>query len=280
MNIGKTNSLRIMRQSPHGLYLEDTEQNEVLLPNRYIPENETEGWAIDNMLDVFVYTDSEDRLVATTDRPLLEVDQVGALKVVASGRIGAFLDWGLPKDLLVPHSNQFAQLHEGQIVVTAVYLDTVTNRIVGSTKLGRFFNNDEISVSPGDKVDIVIAQRRDMGYRVIVNNAHWGMLYDSQIFREVDLGDRLTGWVTKITEDLRIDISLQQQGFDQVKIASDAILELIAQNEGAIDVGDRSDSADIQLYTGMSKKVFKRAVGYLLKAGKVIAEEYRVVEKR
>ncbi len=279
MNIGKTNNLRIARQSPNGLYLEDEQNNEVLLPNRYIPQEQTEGWEIDSLIDVFVYLDSEDRLVATTEKPLLEVGELAVLKVVASTRIGAFLDWGLPKDLLVPHANQFRALREGETVMTYAYLDRVTNRIVGSTKLGKYFNNDELSVEVGDRVDIVVAQRRDMGYRVVVNYKNWGMLYDSQIFREVNLGDRLQGWVTKITEDNRVDISLQQQGFDQVKASSDALLELLMQNEGVIDVGDKSDAADIQLYTGMSKKVFKRAVGYLLKAGRVVAEEYRVVLK-
>ncbi len=280
MKIGNTNTLTISRQTAQGLYLTDSDQNEVLLPNRYIPEEATAGWAIGDELSVFVYVDSEDRVVATTETPIIEVGGVAALKVVAATRIGAFMDWGLPKDLLVPHANQLHPLHDGEVAMTVAYLDNTTNRIVGSTKLNKFFNNDELSVAVGDKVDIVLAQRRDMGYRVVVNGLHWGMIYNSEIFSQVKLGDRLVGWVTKITEDRRVDISLQQRGFDQIKTASDSLLELLESSDGELNVGDRSAPEDIQLHTGMSKKGFKRAVGYLMAAGKVETGEYKIRLKK
>lgn len=279
MEIGKINRLEIARQSQNGLYLEDSEGFEVLLPNRYLPQEETEGWKIGDMLDVFVYTDSEDRDVATTETPLIQVGEVAALKVVASGKIGAFVDWGLSKDLLIPHSNQYMPLRTGDIAVVAAYLDRTTDRVVGTTKLNRFFDNDSLTIKEGEQVDVVVAQRVNRGYRVVINLKHWGVIYDSQIFIEVNLGDKLKAWVLKITEDKRVDVTLQQRGYDQVKVASEALLELMDQNEGVLDIGDKSDAQDIQIYAGMSKKVFKRAVGYLLKAGKVEAKEYQIIKK-
>ncbi len=280
MEIGKRNRLEIARQTPQGLYLIDSEEQEVLLPNRYIPEEQTDGWAIGDTVEVFLYMDSEDRLVATTETPKLEVGDVAALEVVASTRIGAFMDWGLPKDLLVPHANQLRPLREGETIMIAAYLDNTTNRIVGTMKLNKLFNNDELTIQVGDKVNIVVAQRRDIGFRVVVNNAHWGMIYDSQIFSEVYLGDKLEAWVTRITEEGRVDLSLQQRGFDQVKVSAEALLKLLEEQDGTIDVGDKSEASDIQIYTGMSKKTFKKAVGYLLAAGKVEAKERSVVLKR
>lgn len=279
MNIGQTNKLEIARQTPQGLYLIDSEENEVLLPNCYIPEEDTAGWEIGSKVDVFLYTDSEDRLVATTETPALEVGGVALLKVAAATRIGAFMDWGLPKDLLVPLANQLRPLQDGDSVMVYAYLDNTTQRVVGTTKLNKYFNNDELTVKVGDRVGITVAQRRDIGFRVVVNGLHWGMIYDTQIFTDVRLGDKMEGWVTKITEDKRVDISLQQRGFDQVKVASDAIMQLIIEQGGEIEVGDKSDAADIQLYTGMSKKNFKRAVGYLMAAGKVEAGTHSVKKK-
>lgn len=280
MNIGKINTLEIARQTPQGLYLVDnTSEEEVLLPNRYIPEEETAGWEIGSSIDVFLYMDSEDRMVATTEAPLLMVGEVAYLKVAAATRIGAFMDWGLPKDLLVPHANQLRPLVEGEKVMIYAYEDLTTGRIVGTTKLNKYFNNDKLTIKVGERVDIVVAQRRDIGFRVVVNGQHWGMIYDSQIFSEVRLGDKLEGWVTKITEENRVDISLQQRGFDQVKVAAESLLKLLVEQEGEIEVGDKSEAADIQLYTGLSKKGFKRAVGYLMAAGKVEAGEYKVTLK-
>ncbi len=280
MNIGKINTLEIARQTPQGLYLIDSSsEEEVLLPNRYIPEEETEGWEIGSSIDVFLYMDSEDRMVATTETPKLMVGEVALLEVAAATRIGAFMDWGLPKDLLVPHANQLHPLVEGEKAMVYAYEDMATGRIVGATKINKYFNNDNLTIRVGDKVSITVAQRREIGFRVVVNGLHWGMIYDSQIFSEVKLGDKTEGWVTRITEENRVDISLQQRGFDQVKVAADALIQLLEEQGGEIEVGDKSEAVDIQLYTGLSKKGFKRAVGYLMAAGKVEAREYSVVLK-
>lgn len=275
INPGVLNRLTIARQTDNGLYLRSTDGSEVLLPNRYIPQEATPGWAEGDEQEVFVYFDSEDRMVATTETPLLMVGSVAPLRVVSVTRIGAFLDWGLPKDLFVPFANQPFPMHTGEVHMVGAYIDNTTNRIVGSTKIGKYFNNDSITIAVRDEVQIQLAQRRDRGYRVIINNLHWGMLYDNQIFQKVEIGDRFTAYVTKITEDARIDVSLQKQGFGQVQSASDIVLAMIKENGGVLEIGDKTPPELVQLNTGMSKKVFKRAVGFLMRQGLVSAGNER-----
>lgn len=271
INAGEINRLTINRQTDNGIYLADEEGNEVLLPNRYVPEQQSEGWAQGDAIDVFVYFDSEDRIVATTDTPKIMVGQVAPLRVAATTRFGAFMDWGLPKDLFIPLANQPFRLEEGKIYMISIYVDRTTGRLVGSTKIGKYFDNETITVRPREQVTIQIAQQRDRGYRVIINNAHWGMLYDNQIFQDVEIGDILTGWVIKITDDNRIDVSLQQQGMAQVKVATDIVMELLIENGGVLPIGDKSSPELVQATVGMSKKVFKKAVGFLMRNGKVQA---------
>lgn len=271
INAGVFNTLTIARSTDNGLYLEDSDHNEVLLPNRYVPEN----YEVGDQIEVFIYFDSEDRIVATTDRPKILLGEVAVLEVVGTTRFGAFLDWGLPKDLFVPKSNQLTEMRNGDKHAVTMYVDNVTGRLVATTKINKIVNNDEITLRYKQKVDIVLAQRRDRGFRVIINSRHWGMLYDNQIFSPMALGDTAQAYVYKIAEDGRIDVSLQMQGFDQVKVATDAVLELLKQNGGVLEFGDKSDPEKVQLETGMSKKVFKRAVGFLLRTGDVITSEYR-----
>ncbi|MEG2754988.1 MAG: S1-like domain-containing RNA-binding protein [Mucinivorans sp.] len=264
INPALLNKLTIARATDNGVYLEDEDHNEVLLPNRYVPEN----YSLGDTIEVFIYFDSEDRMVATTDTPKIMLGQVNSLKVVDTTRIGAFLDWGLPKDLFVPFKNQLNEMQRGEYYPVTIYIDQVTGRIVATSKLGRIVNNDEISVVARQKVSIIVAQRRERGFRVIIDQHHWGMLYDNQIFREIHIGELLTAWVLKIAEDGRIDVCLQQQGYDAVCVAVDALVQLMQENGGALPLGDKSDPAKIQLITGMSKKVFKRAAGVLLREGK------------
>lgn len=267
------NTLTIERSTDNGVYLIDNErENEVLLPNRYVPKDAQIG----DQITVFVYFDSEDRPVATTEKPKIELGQVRSLKVVDNTRIGAFLDWGLPKDLLVPYKNQLNPMKVDEYHPVTIYLDKVTGRAVGSSKVGYLINNDEISVEPKEEVEIIVAQRRERGFRVIINQKHWGMLYDNQIFSNVNIGDTLKAFVIKISEDQRIDVSLQQQGFDQVRVAVDALREALKENDGVVDCGDKTDSEEIQLKFGMSKKVFKRAAGVLLRAGEIVIEDYKI----
>lgn len=270
INPGVINTLTIVRETDNGLYLEDEERNEVLLPNRYIPENYT----ISDNIDVFVYFDSEDRIVATTDRPKIMVGQIEALEVVGMAGFGAFLDWGLPKDLLVPKSNQQVEMVYGGRYPVMAYVDNVSGRIVATSKLHRFVSNENITVHPKQEVEILLAQRRDRGFRVIIDSKHWGMLYDNQIYTPMRIGDRAKAWVYKIAEDGRIDVSLQQQGLDQVIVATDALMELVRSYGGVLPFGDRSTPDEIQAATGMSKKVFKRAAGYLMRQGTLIVGDH------
>ncbi|MFI3294923.1 MAG: S1-like domain-containing RNA-binding protein [Rikenellaceae bacterium] len=276
IHLATYNTLYIARSTENGVYLTDAdEMSEVLLPNRYVPEN----YEIGDSIEVFVYCDSEDREVATTERPKIILGEVASLKVVATTRIGAFLDWGLPKDLLVPFKNQLNPMVEGEYYPVAIYVDQTTFRIVGTSKIGHLVSNtQEITVKQKEEVEIVIAQRRNRGYRVIINGKHWGMLYDSQIFKPVALGEKYTAYVTGITEDLRIDVALQKQGLGQVKVATDVLMGLMQENGGSLPYGDRTPPEIIQANTGMSKKVFKRAAGFLLRQGLVKIEDDKITK--
>ncbi len=265
IRVANYNRLSVERATDNGVYLTDGEGNEVLLPNRYVPKECRAG----DEMEVFVYTDSEDRPVATTERPKIVEGGIAALQAVGFNNHGVFLDWGFPKDLFVPKRNQQAPMIVGEWYVATLYVDRVTGRAVGSSKLNRIINNDAISVRPKEEVDILVAVRKSKGFRVVINERHWGMLYDNQIFTEVKLGMRMKAYVRKIAEDGRIDVSLQQEGFDQVKVAADEILRMIDEAGGVLAVGDRSEPEAVRMATGMSKKIFKRAVGYLMSHGMV-----------
>ena len=264
LKAGHTQKLTITRISEYGLYLADEEQAEVLLPNRYVSLTDRVG----DEKEVFVYHDSEDRLVATTETPLLRAGEAGYLKVVDKTPHGAFLDWGLfGKDLFLPNRNQQGGILTGHSYIVYLYEDDITGRCVATTKLKSFINNDTIDVRPRQEVRLLVASESPIGSRVIIDNRHWGMLYRNQLFRPVAVGDRLTGYVRRITEDNRIDVSLQQQGVAQVRDSADELRRLLRANGGTLPLGDRSDPADIAARTQMSKKVFKRALGMLLKSG-------------
>lgn len=238
----------------------------MLLPNRYVSLTDKPG----DRKEVFVYHDSEDRLVATTETPLLRVGEAGFLKVVDKTVHGAFLDWGLVgKDLFLPNRNQQGGILAGHSYVVYLYEDSVTGRCVATNKLKAFIDNDQITVRPREEVGLLVASESPIGYRVIVNSRHWGMIYRDQIFRPVAVGDRLRGFVRRITEDNRIDVTLQQQGFAQVRDSAQTLLELLRQNGGHLPLNDDSDPEEVRRLTAMSKKTFKRSVGMLLKQGTV-----------
>ncbi|WP_296007295.1 S1 RNA-binding domain-containing protein [uncultured Alistipes sp.] len=266
LKAGRNHTLTVSRISDYGLYLENEDHDEVLLPNRYVSLSDKPG----DTKEVFVYHDSEDRLVATTETPLLRVGEAGFLKVVDKTVHGAFLDWGLTgKDLFLPNRNQQGGILAGHSYLVYLYEDSVTGRCVATNKLKTFIDNDEITVRPREEIDLLVASESPIGYRVIVNNRHWGMIYRNQIFRPVAVGDRLRGYVRRITEDNRIDVSLQQTGFAQVKDSARTLLQLLRDNGGHLPLNDASDPAEVQRLTAMSKKVFKRSVGMLLKQGDV-----------
>ena len=228
------------------MYLIDDEEQEVLLPNRYVSLENKVG----DEIEVFVYHDSEDRLVATTDRPLITEGKAAYLKVVDKNIHGAFLDWGITgKDLFLPNRNQQGGVVAGRRYVVWLYVDNITGRCVATMKLKPFVDNDIITVKPRQKVDILIASESPIGYRAIINSRHWGMIYKNQTFRPIRIGDRMEGWVRRITDDNRIDLTLQQVGYDGVATSAEDLLSLIKEHGGVLPVGDDSSPEQIHSLT-------------------------------
>ena len=274
MKTGQIQTLKVSRISDFGLYLIDEEGAEVLLPNRFTRLDMKEG----DEVEVFVYHDSEDRLVASTEQPLIKVGEVAALKVVDKSIHGAFLEWGLSgKHLFLPNRNQQGSVIAGQKTVVYMYVDDRTGRCVATNKIKPFiYNEDPLTVKVGDEVDVLVAFETPIGYRVVINNRHWAMIYKNQLFRPIRMGDRTKGWVRKITEDMRIDVSLQQTGLAEVETSVVKLEQMLKEHGGVLGVNDRSEPQEVARLTGMSKKVFKRALGMLLKQGKVRQTEHGI----
>lgn len=277
MKVGRIQTLKVSRISDYGLYLADEEGQEVLLPNRFVSLSN----AVGDEIEAFVYHDSEDRLVATTDKPLITEGSVAFLKVVDKNIHGAFLDWGVSgKDLFLPNRNQQGGVLAGSSYIVWLYVDNITGRCVATMKLKGFIDNDVITVEPRQKVDLLIASESPIGYRAIINSRHWGMVYKNQIFQQVKVGDRLEGYVRRITEDNRIDLSLRREGYDGVAASAETLFALLRDNGGVLPVGDDSSPEEVHAATQMSKKVFKRAVGMLLKRGDIVAEAHQIKLKK
>lgn len=277
MKVGRIQTLKVNRISDYGLYLADEDGQEVLLPNRFVSLSNSVG----DEIEVFVYHDSEDRLVATTDKPLITEGRVAYLKVIDKNIHGAFLDWGVSgKDLFLPNRNQQGGVMAGRSYVVWLYVDNITGRCVATMKLKGFVDNDVITVEPRQKVDLLIASESPIGYRAIINSRHWGMIYKNQIFSPVKVGDSLEGYVRRITEDNRIDLSLRREGYDGVAASAETLYALLKDCGGALSVGDDSSPEEVHAATQMSKKVFKRAVGMLLKRGDIVAEAHQIKLKK
>ena len=271
MEVGKYNTLQVLRATSVGLYLGDAEGNDVLLPHKYIPENIEMGQDI----EVFIYRDSEDRLIATTLTPAILRDQFAILEVVATSSIGAFLDWGLEKDLFVPFKEQNHKLQNGQWVPVYLYLDEETDRLVASAKINKFFQNQQsIELEENQKVEVLVFEKTDLGYNVIINNRYKGLIYENKIFRRLAWGDQTTAYIKTIREDGKIDVSLQPLGFLNARDEnSRIILEKLRDNGGVLHLSDSSDPMDIQEQLGMSKKAFKKAIGGLYRDGLLTISE-------
>lgn len=261
INTGKYNHLRISRRTTHGAYLFDDEGNEVLLPNKYIPEDCKDG----DTIEVFVYKDSEDRIVATTLKPKAVLGDFAFLKVKTVTQHGAFLDWGLEKDLFVHRNEQKSEMRQGQAYIVYLYLDEFTQRIAATEKIGKYIQNQDLDVDVGDEVNILVFSKTELGFNVIINNRFKGLLYNNEIFRDIQVGDRLSAWVKNIREDDKIDVSLQKQGVENIEINARRVLEVLKQNNGMLELSDNSDPQKIYSLLGMSKKTFKKAIGSLYK---------------
>lgn len=261
VQIGKINRLKVLRKVSIGLYLDGDTLGDLLVPNRYVPENISVG----DELDVFVYLDSEDRLIATTEVPLAQVGDFALMEAVAVTKVGAFLDWGLSKDLLVPFSEQQQKMEVGKHYLVHVYLDDNTKRIVASAKIDKFLDNLPPEYEPGEQVQLMIASRTDLGFKAIVNGIHSGMLYNNQVFKSLKFGEKVTGYIQKVREDDKIDLLLEKPGYEKIDDISEIILNKLKQNKGFLPVTDKSEPDEIARIFGLSKKNFKKAVGGLYK---------------
>ena len=268
-NIGKFNTLSVIAITGNGAYLDAGELGEILLPNRYLPTD----CQVDDKIEVFIYLDSADRLVATTERPYGQVDEFVSLKVVQINKMGAFLDWGLKKDLLVPFNQQHKKMELNRHYLVRIYLDTRTERIAASSKLDKYIDIWPADYQAGEKVDLVIAQKTDLGFKAIINNQHWGLLYNNEIFQPLRVGKKITGYIKQVREDGRIDLALSRTGRGKVMDFSDALLIHLAENQGFSPLHDKSSPEDIKRTMGVSKKTFKATVGNLLKKGKITLVE-------
>lgn len=261
IHIGEYNTLEILRDTEPGLFLGDGEENEVLLPNRYVPE----VFDIGDKIEVFIYLDNEERLVATTDKPFIKKGDFALLRCNQVTKFGAFLDWGLVKELFCPFKEQAFKMKAGGWYLVYCYLDDETDRLVASSKTNRFLDNKELTVSKFEEVDVIVSHPSEIGMNVIVNKKHLGLVFKDDIYKDISVGDRLKGIVKKIRHDNKIDISLSQIGYRNIEPNAQFILNELKDNSGFIPLHDKSDPELIKEHMQMSKKSFKKAIGALYK---------------
>lgn len=261
IQIGEYNTLSILREKEPGLFLGDDEGNEVLLPNRYVPK-EFKIW---DQLEVFVYLDNDERLVAVSDRPYIKRNDFAVLRCNQVTKHGAFLDWGLVKELFCPFKEQAFKMKQGGWYLVHCFLDEKTNRLVASSKTNRFLSNTELTVGVFDKVDLIVSHPSEIGMNVIVNKKHSGLIYKDNIFQDISVGDRLQGVVKKIRKGNKLDIALGQIGYRNIEPNAELIMNELKDNSGFINITDKSSPEAIKETLQMSKKNFKKAVGSLYK---------------
>ncbi|MEM9821908.1 MAG: S1-like domain-containing RNA-binding protein [Bacteroidota bacterium] len=269
IEIGKYSSLPVLRKVEFGYYLDGGPLGDILLPNNTAPE----GLQTEDELNVFIYCDSDDRLIATTATPLALADSFACLTVKEVSSIGAFLDWGLPKDLLVPFREQAEKMIAGQDYVVRVYVDEQSDRLVATSRLGRFLQDKNEDLEVGQEVSVLIVRRTDLGWKAVVDDKYWGMLFHSELFQKLRPGDRLEGFVKNIREDLKLDISLQKQGYQHIESSAAMILQQLKIAGGFLPLNDKSSPEKIREQMQMSKKAFKKAIGNLYRQRLIALEE-------
>lgn len=265
IELGNYNTLKILRETAVGLFLGDDDVDDLLLPSKYVPDN----FSIGDDLSVFCYLDYEERPIATTLKPLIKRNSFGFLRVAEVNDFGAFLDWGLEKHLLVPFREQQIKMIEGNSYVVYCYLDEKTFRLVASSRLDKFTMNKEISLNPKEEVDLLVSRRSELGWNVIINNKYNGLVFESEVYQPMNVGDSLKGYVKKIREDNKVDISLKPIGHLGLEPAAKQIFEKLELANGYIPLHDKSSPEDIQKMFQMSKKTFKKAIGTLYKERKI-----------
>ncbi|NND52435.1 MAG: GntR family transcriptional regulator [Flavobacteriaceae bacterium] len=259
--IGEYNTLTILREREQGLYLCDEEENEVLLPNRYVPES----FKIHDQIEVFVYLDNEERPVATTDKPYIKRNEFALLRCNEVNDYGAFLDFGLVKELFCPFKEQAFKMKAGQWYLVYCYVDEETERLVASSKTKRFLDNKKLTVEKFDEVDLIVSHPSEIGMNVIVNEKHLGLIHKNDVYRDMSIGDRFKGIVKKVRPDNKLDIVLSQIGYKSIEPNADLVLKELNDNSGFLPLNDKSSPEAIKELLQMSKKNFKKAIGNLYK---------------
>lgn len=277
-DIGRFNTLKIVKHTDFGLYLEsgfndpyDDSSDKILLPNRYIPKNVSTD--LGDELTVFVYLDSEDRLIATTEKPKAQVGDFASLKVTDASAVGIFLDWGLPKDVLLPYSETKRTLKPGDYCLVYLYLDDKTRRITATTYLDNYLDLTPARYQVGEAVNLLVAGRTDIGYKAIINNSHWGLIHNNEVFKFLRSGMAEQGFIKEIRPDGKINLSLQPVGGAGRDALQTLILEKLAAAGGTLPLGDKSSPEVISRMFGVSKGSFKKAIGALFKQGKIVIAE-------
>lgn len=268
IRVGEYNTLNVIRETPIGVYLDDGAEG-ILLPNRFVPAGAKTG----DSLRVFIYHDGEERLIATTQQPKGVLGDIVKLRVVSITPQGAFMDNGLMKDLFVPKSRQQRGMIPNGEYLVKIYLDEQTGRLAATEKIEGFLSNDTLTVKEKDIVDLTVYRRTDIGYVVIINNQHTGVLHHNEIYRSIGTGDRFKGFIKKIYSDNRIDVAAGKPGYDRVEDESGKILRLLQENNGFLPYHDKSDPEEIYAFFSMSKKTFKMTTGNLYRQKKIVFEE-------
>ena len=267
--IGKINNLYVVKEVDFGIYLDGGDLGEILMPKRYVPE----GTQPEDTIDAFIYLDSEDRLVATTEKPLAMVEEFALLEVISVTPVGAFLNWGLPKDLFVPFREQRQPMEEGKKYLVYVYLDTNSKRIAASSKIESFLDNIPVDYDENEEVDLIVVNETDLGYNAIIDNSHLGILYKNEVFQPLNPGDKIQGYIKKIRTDGKIDLRLEKIGYEKISDFADKIISELEKNNGFLPLTDKSSPEDIYKTFKFSKKNFKAAIGALYKKRMIALEE-------
>jgi len=277
-DIGKMNVLKVLRSTEFGLFLDGGELGDILLPKRYAAD----GLKPDDTVEVFVMLDSEDRLTATTLKPHAMVDEFAHLRVVSVTGVGAFLDWGLPKDLLVPFREQKIKMREGESYMVRIYLDRASGRLAATAKLDKFLDKTEANYETGEKVELLVCATTDLGYKVIVNGTHWGLVFRNEVFQPLERGQRLDGFIKQVRDDGKLDLCLQKPGYEKVTLLTDVILDHMKKQGGFMPITGKSSPEEIRALFGVSKKTYKQAIGALYKKRLIAFEEHgtKLVEER
>ncbi|OOE08082.1 GntR family transcriptional regulator [Stutzerimonas degradans] len=272
--IGRYNSMQVVKHTGFGLYLDGGADGEILLPKRYIPKNTPTE--VDDWLNVFVYLDSEDKLIATTDKPKVQVGEFASLKVVEINRVGLFLDWGLPKDLLLPHSEEKRPLQVGDYCVVYVYVDKRTRRITATARLDRYLDRTPPDYAIGEAVDLLVVEATELGFKAIINGQHWGLIHKNEAFKFLRPGMHERGFIKELRADGKISLSLQPVGSEALDALQALILQKLEEGQGVLALSDKSPAEEIARQFGVSKGNFKKAIGGLYKQGRIVIHLDRI----